>query len=174
MSSREGLWYHLITKPNSEYILRTAMWRVACGLSEVTGHQIRSDHFRMEEVPLARVPERAGSPEDEVVGVYLLTKGDLLGQAIMILSVPSALKLAEWLIGDASGRTELGELERSALAEMGNLAISRFLNCVAVHTGWARLLRPSAPGVMVNMLGAILDVVVAPVAVSVPAGVMVS
>jgi len=121
-------------------------------------------------VPLERVSERAGGPEDEMVGVYLLTKGDLLGQALMILSVPSAIQLAGWLvsgmIGDAARREELGEMERSALAEMGNLAISRFLNCVAVHAGWSRLLRPSAPGVMVNMLGAIMDVVVTPVAAS--------
>jgi len=56
-------------------------------------------------------------------------------------------------------------VERSALAEVGNLAVSTFLNTMAVQNPQSpELLRPSPPAVMVDMLGAILNVIVTPVA----------
>jgi chemotaxis protein CheC len=58
------------------------------------------------------------------------------------------------------GTTEqLGTLERSALGELGNLCGSFFLNSVAKIAGAS--FRPSPPAVMVDMVGAILDIVVA-------------
>ena len=54
---------------------------------------------------------------------------------------------------------ELGSLERSALAEVGNLTAAFFLNAVASMTGISA--RPTPPAVMVDMIGAILDIIVA-------------
>jgi chemotaxis protein CheC len=93
-----------------------------------------------------------------MVGIYLLMQGDLNGQAIMIFPLDSALNLADLLLDAPPGTaTSLGELERSALAEVGNLTVSYFLNAMSALTG--KPLRPSPPAVMVDMLGAILDVV---------------
>jgi chemotaxis protein CheC len=46
------------------------------------------------------------------------------------------------------------------LAEIGNMTLSYFLNATATLADAPELLQPSPPGVMVDMLGAILDVVV--------------
>ena len=51
---------------------------------------------------------------------------------------------------------QMGDMESSALAEAGHLMVAYFLNAMAVLTG--KPLRPSPPGVMVNMLGAIVSV----------------
>jgi len=76
------------------------------------------------------------------------------------------LNLADVLLAVPPGTsTHLGEMERSALAEAGNLVVSYFLNAVATFLKKPRLLQPSPPTVMVDMLGAILDVVMTPVAV---------
>ena len=55
--------------------------------------------------------------------------------------------------------TELGEMETSALGEMGNIIGAFFLNAIADATGLD--LRPLPPSVMTDMAGALLDVVTA-------------
>jgi chemotaxis protein CheC len=50
-------------------------------------------------------------------------------------------------------------LERSALGEVGNLTGSFFLNSVAKLTGAS--VRPTPPAVLVDMVGAILDIIIA-------------
>jgi len=166
MNEQKALWNRLISGPRSDYMLRTAMWRVARGLSTMSGQTISYGNPRIDRVPIAQVATYAGDPEVERVGVYLVMSGGLHGQALLILSKTSALRLAGLLMGDPLGAAaELGVVERSALAEAGNLAVSAFLNTMAVHDPQSsKLLRPSPPAVMVDMLGAILNVIVTPVA----------
>jgi chemotaxis protein CheY-P-specific phosphatase CheC len=51
-----------------------------------------------------------------MIGIYLLIRGGLQGQAILLLSPTDALHLIELLLNTAPGTVTLGELERSALA----------------------------------------------------------
>ncbi len=166
MSEQKALWSRLISGPRSYSMLDTAMWRVVRGLSTMSGQTISHGSPRVDCVPITQITTYAGSPEAEKVGIYLVMSGGLHGQALLILSKTSALRLADLLMGDPAGTTgELGVMERSALAEVGNLAVSAFLNTMAVQNPQApRLMRPSPPAVMVDMLGAILDVIVTPVA----------
>ena len=53
---------------------------------------------------------------------------------------------------------QLGPLERSALGEVGNVTASLFLNAIADATGLS--LRPSPPAVVMDMVGAIIDIIV--------------
>jgi chemotaxis protein CheC len=79
---------------------------------------------------------------------------------MMIIPHHKALELADLLIDVPAGTTQhLGSLERSALGELGNLCGSFFLNSIAKQVGAD--FRPSVPAVMVDMVGAILDIVVA-------------
>jgi chemotaxis protein CheC len=142
------------------------MWRVACGLSNAIGRTISNGDSTIEAVPLAQVSAYAGGLEKEMVGVYLVMQSGLRGQAILILPMSSALNLADSMMGEPPGTaTYLGTMERSALAEVGNLALSYFLNAATTYTEQEHLLRPSPPAVMVDMLGAIINVVVTPAAV---------
>ncbi|MEE8390221.1 MAG: hypothetical protein V3S14_05410 [Anaerolineae bacterium] len=164
MNDQKAIWRNLVSGPHSEQVLDQVMWQVVSGLSEMTGQAISNDTPRVEKIPIAQVPARAGHPEAEMVGVYLVIGGGLCGQAILILSVSSALNLVDLLMGEQPGTsTELGEMERSALAEIGNMTLSYFLNATAILANAPELLQPSPPAVMVDMLGAILDVVVTPV-----------
>jgi chemotaxis protein CheC len=147
-------------------MLRTAMWRVSHGLSVMAGRTISNDAPQVKKMSIPQVTAHANGPETERVGIYLVLSDGLHGQTILILSKVSAMRLVDLLISESPGTTtDLGILERSALAEVGNLAVSSFLNTVATHNPRvAHLLRPSPPAVMVDMLGAILDVIVTPVA----------
>ncbi|MEE8392436.1 MAG: hypothetical protein V3S14_16780 [Anaerolineae bacterium] len=162
----QEIWTRLLSGPRSEYLLRTAMWRVTRRLSTISGRAISNGNPRIEHVPISRVATHAGSPEEERVGIYLVMKGGLHGQTIIILPLTNALYLADLLMGDPPGTaTELGEMERSALAEVGNLVLASFLNTMAAQNpDVPSLMRPSPPAVMVDMLGAILNVIITPVA----------
>lgn len=165
MSEQKALWSRLVNGTGSEHMLGKVMWRVARGLSDTVGEFISNDDPLVEAIPIGQVAERAGGPEEEMVGVYLVLGGGLRGQTILILSLSNALHLADLLMGEKPGTaTRLGAMERSALAEMGNMMVSSFLNAVAALTERPELLRPSPPAVMVDMLGAILNVIITPVA----------
>jgi chemotaxis protein CheC len=165
MSDEKAIWSRLINGPHSEHRLRSVMWRVAGGLSELTGRTITNDDPVVERVPIYQVTERAGGPEDKMVGIYLVMSGGMHGQAIMILPMSSALNLVDLMMGEEPGTaTQLGMMQHSALSELGNMTVSCFLNGVAALDETPELLRPSPPAVMVDMLGAILDVIVTPVA----------
>jgi chemotaxis protein CheC len=151
----------LITGPRSESRLGAVMQRMACGLSNTTGRAISSALPRVKRVPIAQVVTRAGAPETEAVGIYLLIKGELRGQAVLILPLTSALNLVDLLLDEPLGTTDrLGVLARSALAEIGNITLSYFLNAVAALTWTPNLLRPSPPAMLVDELSAVLDVIV--------------
>jgi chemotaxis protein CheC len=165
MNAQRIIWNHLIDGPRSDYMLRAAMWRVARGLSDLSGRTFSHGDPQITRVPISQVAAHAGDPETEQVGVYLVMSEGLYGQTLLILPIASALHLADLLLGDPLGTaTELGVMERSALAEVGNLAASRFLNTMAAQNPQSKLMRPSPPAVMVDMLGAILNVIVTPVA----------
>ncbi len=166
MNGQKAIWNRLITGPRSEYMLRAAMWRVAHGLSSIVGRTISNDEPQIKRVPISQVTAHASGPEAERVGVYLVLQDGLHGQTILILPLVCALRLVDLLLGEQPGTTtDLGVIERSALAEVGNLAVSSFLNTVAAHNPeTSNLLRPSPPAVMVDMLGAILNVIITPIA----------
>ncbi len=132
------------------------------GFSGMVGHKIEVSNPVLELVPLLTIPKVVGDPENDAVGVYLRFEGDMVGQIMMIIPHHKALELADLLMGVPQGVTQhLGTLERSALGELGNLCGSFFLNSVAKTVGAS--FRPSPPAIMVDMVGAILDIVVATV-----------
>jgi chemotaxis protein CheC len=166
MDEQTTLWNRLISGPRSDYTLRMAMWRVARALSTISERTISNGDPRIERIPITQITAYASGPEEEMVGIYLVMSGGLHGQALLILPITSALYLADSLLSEPLGTaTELGAVERSALAEVGNLTVSAFLTTMAAQNPQSpRLLRPSPPDVMVDMLDAILNEIVTPVA----------
>lgn len=132
----------------------------AAGLSGMLGKAVVVSEPRVRLVPLTDIPTLLGGPEVEAVGIYLQIQGGWVGQIMLIMPYEKALELVDLLMELPPGATDqLGKLERSALAEVGNLTGSFFLNAVAQRLGLD--IRPSPPAVMVDMVGAILDIVAA-------------
>lgn len=134
--------------------------QAAAGLSGMLGEAVTVTQPNLRLMPLSEVPGVLGGPEQEAVGIYLQAIGELSGQIMLILPLAKAMELVDLLLGEAPGTTNsLGSLERSALAEVGNITGTFFLNAVAAAIGLHS--RPSPPAVMVDMVGAILDIIVA-------------
>lgn len=135
------------------------MAQASKGFSDMLGTKVSLSQPQVRLVPLGDVPDLLGGPEREAVGIYLRAQGDVSGQIMLIFSYAKALELVDLLMGQPTGTTKiLGRVERSALGELGNLTTSFFLNAIASSTGISA--RPTPPAVMVDMIGAILDIVV--------------
>ena len=132
----------------------------ARGFSGMFGQELTVVSPYVSAVPTREVSNLLGGPENDAVGIYLRFEGDLSGQMMLIVPYGEALLMADMLLEIPIGTSQrLGKMERSALAEVGNLTGSFFLNAIAELTGSSA--RPSPPAVMVDMVGAILDVIFA-------------
>ena len=143
----------------------------ASGLTQMTGQSISMSSPDVAMVSLLDLPKMLGSQssscclpvptgDDEAIGIYLRVEGGMNGQIMLIMPYQCALQLVDLLLDNPPGTSqELGRIERSALGEVGNLIGSFFLNTFSVLTGCDS--RPTPPAVMVDMLGAIIDIVIA-------------
>ncbi len=132
----------------------------ARGMAAMVGENLTVTEPQVTTVPFYEIPNLLGGPETEAVGIYLRVEGSIRGQIMMVIPYSKALELADLTMGEPPGTTsELGPMERSALAELGNLTGSFFLNAIADNTGLAA--RPSPPAVIVDMVGAIMDIILA-------------
>ncbi|MAT42926.1 MAG: hypothetical protein CL609_11330 [Anaerolineaceae bacterium] len=132
----------------------------ARGFSGLLGEKLTVNNPGVRMVELKEIPHILGGPENEAIGVYLRAEGDISGQIMLVIPYDKALELVDLLIGNPPNTTqELGSFERSALAEVGNQTGTFFINSLSSLTGLD--VRPSPPAVMVDMVGAILDIIVA-------------
>jgi chemotaxis protein CheC len=79
---------------------------------------------------------------------------------LLIIPYANALELVDMVMGMPAGSTDhLGSMERSALGEVGNMSGAFFLNAISDRIGISA--RPTPPAVMVDMVGAIIDIIIA-------------
>jgi chemotaxis protein CheC len=109
-------------------------------LSRLLGRAVTVDVPRT--LPLRRSALAAELETGEPwVAVEFLVQGEVQGQLVLLLPASQALGHASLMLGRESDG--LGELERDALSEMGNIVASSFLDTVARVTRlW---LQPSVP-----------------------------
>lgn len=132
----------------------------AQGFSQMIGEKLSVKSPEVTRVRLNSLYEMLGGAENDAVGIYLRFDGELKGQVMMVIPYLQAMEIADMLLERTPGTTtELGQMERSALAEVGNLTGSFFLNAIAEITGISS--HPTPPAVMIDMVGSILDVVIA-------------
>jgi chemotaxis protein CheC len=143
-------------------MLHTAMESVACSLTDMIGQVIINDAPQVKKVPVAKFAVCNDDSEMEAVGIYLHMKSGLYGRVILVMPLHFALNLVDLLTGRPKGTAhDLDPMGLSALAEMGNLTLSYFLNAVA-DCFQSETLHPSPPTVVVDMLSAIVNTIVTP------------
>ncbi len=127
------------------------------GLSQMVGQELSVTSLDLKQFPAKDAANLLGGPENIVVGIYLTIQGDATGHLMLIHDPKVAFELIDIQMGLPSGSTQsLDEMERSVLAEMGNITGSFFLNALADASNLT--LTPSPPAVMVDMVGAILGI----------------
>jgi chemotaxis protein CheC len=129
-------------------------------LSQMVGQDISVASFALRQVPVAQISNLMGGPESMSVGIYLTVSGSAEGHIMLMYEPKMACGFVDMLMELPHGSTKtLGEMEQSALGEMGNVVGSAFLSILADSTGLD--LRPSPPTIMMDMAGALLDIICA-------------
>ena len=147
-----------------ETLAREGLKNAAYGLSDFVGDEISFTTPTIEVTPIEEMLGVMGELQTVAIGIYVAIQGDMDGHIVLMLDRRNALELVDLLMDQPPGAThELGSLERSALAEVGNLASARFLNAVSALTGLE--IRLSPPGVMEDMVGAMLGEIVASIGI---------
>jgi len=105
------------------------------------------------------VADILGGAEKLVVGILLGIEDDISGMMLFILDEGSASSIIKTLLGGYgfSGNIyDLGEMELSALQEIGNIIAGAYLNSLAQLTNLK--ITPTVPHMSIDMAGAILSV----------------
>jgi chemotaxis protein CheC len=121
----------------------------ATALSKMLGRDVDLNVPKALALPLADAVDAAGPPEETVSGVVLQVAGGLDALVLLLFPLEHAQTLCRLLGVEA--RTEVGD---SALAEIGNILGSSYLNALASMTGLP--LEPGPPNLTTDLLGAIV------------------
>ena len=109
----------------------------------------------VEILPLTQVPEITGNVEQNVFGILLEVKGEAPGKILFVLSEKSIKHLLELVLNKKVNPEEVGEVEISALKEIGNILSGSYLSSINQMTNFN--LTQSIPGFAHDMAGAILS-----------------
>jgi chemotaxis protein CheC len=132
-------------------------------LTQMTGIEISVASCSVNLVRLAELPASAGNPEEIAIGIYLGMHGDGQGHILLLMDGSVAQQVAGLMLGEAPEDVSIeDELAASALAEAGNVSCGAFMNALGDATAVRLELTP--PAVVEDMRGAIVDAVVAEIA----------
>lgn len=112
-------------------------------------------------VPIFDLAELYGAAESLICAVLIRAEGDFSCNLVFMMEEDKSQELADLLVGSFCCDDEemLYQLRDSALSEVGNIVLGAFVNSLSGFTGFS--LPVSVPAIAHDMLGALLDVVVA-------------
>jgi chemotaxis protein CheC len=123
-------------------------------LSSMLGRSVDISVPKAFVLPMADAVTSIGNPESEVTGIVLGVVGDMPA-AVLLLFTPNDAKLMCGLLG-VDADSEIGS---SALMEIGNIVGTSYINALAEMTDME--LEPTPPAAATDMLGAIVETVLA-------------
>lgn len=113
-------------------MMSLGMGRAAASLSRLTGDRVVLEVPRVEVLAIGQLDEHLGGVADqEVCTVLQMFEGEVAGDAILFLPLPSARDLLELLVGRPMTLARFSELERAALMEVGNIVINACLGSLS-------------------------------------------
>lgn len=134
----------------------------ATALAQMVQKKIDMNVPEVSITPITQVPELVGGEDRHVVGIYLQVEGSVQANILFMLTLDEACLLVDLLMGRNPGETAfntIGEIETSAIMEVGNILAATYLNALAAFTRLTLI--PSVPALGIDMAGAVLDAVLA-------------
>lgn len=121
------------------------------GLSQMINQEVIIKALSLEEVSMRNAASLIGKADEPVVAIHFLFSGNATGRVILAFKPDTAYGLVDMALGAPAGTTRvLGDLERSALGEMGNVVSCFFLNVLADHKGAGLRLMPTPPTIVID------------------------
>ena len=129
----------------------------ATALSTMLGREVRITLPEVRIMGYNEAIEWIGGPEAVTAGVLVRLSGQINGIMLSVQQMEFVNLVFQSMLGTTIERyEELGELGKSTLVEVGNIAISTFINALAGLSGVSVEL--TVPAFAVDMQGAILAV----------------
>lgn len=129
----------------------------ATALAKMLNKKVDMDIPKVKVLEFKDVSDILGGAEIKVVGILLNVSGDITGSILFILEYKASHVLVNILMGKPLEDTaDFGEIELSALMEMGNILASSYISALSSLTNLK--IMPSVPYVAIDMAGAILSV----------------
>lgn len=129
----------------------------ATSLSSLIGKPVRIMQPEVRIMEYNEAIELLGGPEEITAGVMVGMSGQMSGILLAVQQLEFVkLVLKSMLDVDVENYEQLGEMERSALTEVGNIMISTFINALSGLAGIDIDL--TVPGFTIDMQGAIVTV----------------
>ncbi len=129
----------------------------ATALSQMVGQPIEMSVTRVKVLPTEEIAKFLGGMEKNVAAVYLPIYGDISGVVLIFFPIEILPGLAVFLLQKEITSSDLNELDRSAIKELGSIltgaylsALFRFIQVQMIH---------GVPTLVVDMAQAILDTV---------------
>ncbi len=124
-------------------------------LHQMTRRVITLEVPAVNLVPFSEVAHRLGGLEEEVVGLFFRVYGGSRGNMLVVMSRTSAEHLLTVLFDGDGPKRPLGDMEISALKEVGNILTSSYLT--AIGSLLQIPLIPSIPAFSMDMAQAVVD-----------------
>jgi chemotaxis protein CheC len=122
----------------------------------MTGATIMISVPEIQAALLEELPPELGPAEQPVAGVLMDMLGDLTGRTLLVFPKHTVMRMAELMLRRPPGSSvALGELERSAIKEAGNILSGAYMNALSDFMGMVLL--PSPPTLAVDTSTAVLS-----------------
>ena len=129
----------------------------ASALSSMLERMVNISVPKINVLDYNSVCEALGGPEELLVGILFSISGDITGMIMFLLHKEFAHMVLNSLVGsDFDGYSELDEMDKSTIQEVGNIMAASYINAMAALTGLTIDL--SVPTMNVDMAGALLSV----------------
>lgn len=134
--------------------------RAGNALKEIVNRKILVNLSKVKVLPLEEIPNLVEEQKTVVNGTYLYFSGVITGSVLLYFPESSAFILSDLLLERQLGDTlKIYELEQSALKEVGNILTNAYVDILAKIVGVK--IMPSVPYFTQDMLGAIVDSILA-------------
>jgi chemotaxis protein CheC len=128
----------------------------ATALSQMVQRSIKIAVPKIDIVPLERTMDHYKN-EETIVAIFLKISNEIPSYSLLILTKKSAFALADILLQQKSdpNKTEITEMEKSALEEVGNITMCAFFDSIAelLHVP----IIPGPPVLAYDMPNAVMD-----------------
>lgn len=126
-------------------------------LSQMISTKVDMSVPQVQLLEFKEVGTLMGGEDQIMVGVMLAVEGDITGSMLFLIERASAKHLInKMMAGMASEGEDFGEMELSAIKEIGNIITCAYLNSLSTMTNLT--IYPTPPEVSVDMAAALLSV----------------